>query len=159
MDSVTRYTNFYEIKKWKKGKYPFAVFNTDNHNQSGTHGLSFMDIHPKKNLFLFDRLGIEGFKIFIVNNDQKIINGLLYDFKKCEPKPNQKLKLCAMKFCVETWQKMSHKLKEQLADTAQNFFHLLQQFGKLRKTDSMNILILENNVKNLFGSSCGLFQL
>ena len=25
-----------------------------------------MDIHPPKNLFLFDRLGIEGFKFFIV---------------------------------------------------------------------------------------------
>ena len=27
-----------------------------------------------------------------------------------------------MKFCVETWQKMSHKVKDQLTDTAQNFF-------------------------------------
>ena len=55
---------------------------------------------------------IEGFKFFIVNNDDKIINELLYDFEKCEPKSNQKLKLCAMKFCVQTWQKMSHKVKE-----------------------------------------------
>ena len=81
-----------------------------------------MDIHPKKNLCLFDELGIEGFKFFIVDNDNKIIDQLLYDFKKCEPKSNQKLKLCAMKFCVETWQKMSHKVKDQLTVTAQNFF-------------------------------------
>ena len=27
-----------------------------------------------------------------------------------------------MKFCVETWQKMSQKTKDQLSDTAQNFF-------------------------------------
>ena len=49
-----------------------------------------MDIHPPKNLFLFDRLGIEGFKFFIVNNDDKIINELIYDFKKCEPRSNTK---------------------------------------------------------------------
>ena len=78
-------------------------------------------IHPKKNLFLFDGLGIEGFKFFIVTNNKKIIDELLYDFKKCDSKSNQKIKLCAMKFCVETWQKMSHKVKEQLTNTAQIF--------------------------------------
>ena len=48
---------------------------------------------PPKNLFLFDGLGIEGFKFFIVDNNDKIINQLFYDFKKCEPKSNQKLTL------------------------------------------------------------------
>ena len=110
-------------------------------------------IHPKKNLFLFDGLGIEGFKFFIVNNNQKIIDELLYDFKKCDSKSNQKIKLCAMKFCVETWQKMSHKVKDQLTDTAQIIFHLLEEFTKLKKTECMNILILENNVESITGQA------
>ena len=38
-----------------------------------------------------------------------------------------------MIFCVETCQKMSYKTKEQLTDTAQTFFHLLEQFAKLKK--------------------------
>ena len=66
-----------------------------------------MDIHPKNNLFLFDLFGIEGFKLFIADND--IINKLLYNFKKCESKSSQKLKLCTMKFCVDTWQKKFQK--------------------------------------------------
>ena len=49
---------------------------------------------PPKNLFLFDGLGIEGLKFFIAGKDDKIINQLFYDFKKCEPKSNQKLTLC-----------------------------------------------------------------
>ena len=159
MDSKTRYINFYEIIKRKNGKYPFAIFNTDEHDKPGTHWWSFMDIHPQKNLFLFDGLGIEGFKFFIVNNDDKIINELIYDFKKCEPKSNQKLKLCAMTFCGQTWQKMSHKVKQQLTDTAQIFFHLLEQFAKLKKTECMSILILEINVEDILGLTCGLFQL
>ena len=110
-------------------------------------------IHPKKNLFLFDGLGIEGFKFFIVNNNQKIIDELLYDFKKCDSKSNQKMKLCAMKFCVETWQKMSHKVKDQLTDTAQIIFHLLEEFTKLKKTECMNILILDNNVESITGQA------
>ena len=110
-------------------------------------------IHPKKNLFLFDGLGIEGFKFFIVTNNQKIIDELLYNFKKCDSKSNQKIKLCAMNVCVETWQKMSHKVKEQLPDTTQIIFHLLEQFTKLKKTECMNILILVNNVESITGQA------
>ena len=51
-----------------------------------------------------------------------------------------------MKFCVDTWCKMSQKAKDQLTDTTQNFFHLLEQFTKLKKTKCMNISILENTI-------------
>ena len=118
-----------------------------------------MNIHPKKNLFSFDSFGIEGFKLFIVDNDQKIINELLYNFKKCESKSSQKLQLCNIKFCVETWQKMSQKTKDQLTDTVQNFFHLLEQFAKFKKTYCMNILILENQIHDLISPNCGQFRL
>ena len=134
IDSITRYINFYEIIKWRNAKYSFAIFNTDKENEPGVHWWSFFDIQPKNNLFLFDSFGLERFKIFIVDNDQQIINALLYNFKECESKPAQKLKLCTMKFYVETWQKMSQKTKDQLTDTAQNFFHLLEQFAKLKKS-------------------------
>ena len=80
-----------------------------------------MDIHPKNKLFLFDSFGLEGLKCFIVNNDQQIINQLLYNFKKCESRTNQKLQLFVIKSCVETWQNMSQKTKDQLTNTAQIF--------------------------------------
>ena len=60
-------------------------------------------------MFLFDSLGLDDFKVFVANNDEAIINDLLYNFKKCESKSTHKLKLCAMKFCVMSWQKMSQK--------------------------------------------------
>ena len=135
IDSITRYINFYDIIKRRNAKYPFAIFNTDKENEPGIYGYS-----PKNNLFLFDSFGVEGFKHFIVDNDQKNINELLYNFKKCESKSSKKLKLCTTKFCVETWQKISQKTKDQLTDTAQNFFHLLEQFAKLKKTHCMKIL-------------------
>ena len=92
-----------------------------------------MDIHPKNNLFLFDSFCLEGFKLFIVNNDQQIINALLYNFRKCESKSTQKLQLCVIKLCAETWQKMPQKRKDQLTEAAQNFLHLLEQYAKLKK--------------------------
>ena len=81
MDSITRFKNFYEIIKKRNGKCPFAIFNTNKHNKLGTHWWSFMDIHLQKNLLLFDSLGREGFKFFIVGNDENIIDELLYNLK------------------------------------------------------------------------------
>ena len=51
MDLVTRYINFFEIIKRNNGKYPFAIFNTDEHNKAGTHWWSFLDIKPKKTYY------------------------------------------------------------------------------------------------------------
>ena len=82
---------------------------------------------------------------------------MLYNFKKCKSKSSQKLKLCTVKFCVETWQKISQKTKDQLTDTAENFFHLLEKFAKLKKTHCMDILILENQVQDLISPNCGQF--
>ena len=54
---------------------------------------------------------------------------------------------------------MSQKTKHQLTGTAQNFFHLLEQFAKLKKTHCMNILILKNQIQDLVSPNCGQFQL
>ena len=158
IDSITKYINFYEITRCRNAKYPFAIFNTDKESEPGKHWWSFLDIHPKNNLFLFDSFGLQGFKLFVVDNDEQIINDLLFNFKKCKSKSNQKLTLCNMKFCVETWQKMPQKTKNQLTETAQNLFHLLEQFAKLKKIHCMNI-ILENAVQNLLSATCRSFQL
>ena len=110
-------------------------------------------------MFLFDSLGLDGFKVFVVNNQETVINELLYDFKRCESKSNKRLTLCWMKFCVDTWQKMSQKTKSQLTETAQNLFHLMEQFAKLKNSQCMNIIILENRVHDLLTTNCGPFQL
>ena len=81
MDSITRYISFYEIIKKRNGKYQSAIFSTDKHNKPGTHWWSFMNIHPAKNLLLFDSLGLEGFNFFIVVNDENIADELHYNFK------------------------------------------------------------------------------
>ena len=117
-----------------------------------------MDIHPRKNLLLFDSLGLEGFKFFIVDNDENIIDELLYNFKKWKI-TNQKITLCTMKFSTNNWEKLVHTKKKQLTDTTQNVFHLLNEFSKLKRTNEMNILIVEHPVQEIIHSSCGLFQL
>ena len=91
---------------------------------------------------------------------KKIIDELLYNFKNCKiDNADTKIKLCSMTFDSTIWDKMSHQKKSQLNETATYFFHLLYQFAKLKKTNKMNIVILENNLQELTSSTCGIFQL
>ena len=64
-----------------------------------------------------------------------------------------------MQFCVSTWQALDQKIKSQLTETAQIFFHLLEHFAKLKKTNCINIIILENAIQDVEASTCGQFQL
>ena len=66
--------------------------------------------------------------------DEVIIDKLLYSFKKCKVSlVSQKLTLSTMKVSTDSWEKLPHTKKDQLTDTAQNFFHLLSEFSKLKK--------------------------
>ena len=47
-------------------------------------GVLYRQLPPPKTLMLFDSLGLDGFKIFIVDNDKRIIDELLFNFKKCK---------------------------------------------------------------------------
>ena len=97
IDSIMKYINFYKIIKGRNAKYTFAIFDTDKENEPAFISGVLWTFIQKNNLFLFDSFGLEGLRLFIVNNDQQIINQLPYNFKKCES--NQKLQLCIMKLC------------------------------------------------------------
>ena len=66
---------------------------------------SSLDVYSKKNLLLFASLGLDGFKYFIIDNDENFINKLLYNFKKCKIK-DQKISLCSLKFSIDFLEKL-----------------------------------------------------
>ena len=86
----------------------------------------------KKSYCCLIALELMNLNFFIVGNDGNIIDRLLYNFKKCKIK-DQKLSLCSLQFSVEDWEKLEQSKKEKLTNTAQNFFHLLTEFAKLKK--------------------------
>ena len=80
---INRFISYHSIIKDRpKVKYPFIIMNTDRSDRAGTHWWSFLDLHPKKEIFLFDSFGFEGFKKFIVDNDKKVLNKVLFDLNK-----------------------------------------------------------------------------
>ena len=161
MDDISKYIKFNKIiREKKKGKYPFAIYNTDPHNKPGTHWWSFIDINPRNELLLFDSFGLLGFKLFIEDDDKKIIDALLYNFNKCKfSEANKKINICTMTFDVLEWDKLRKNKKKMLSETAQYFFHLLYEFAKYKQSKNMTIAIVENDLQDIKSSTCGIFQL
>ena len=95
--------------KEKRAKYLFAVFNTDRKNKPETHWWSFLDIYPKKDLLLFDSFGFTGFKQFIVDNDENIIDKMLFNFKKINKK-DIKTNLVSLTFFIESFKNNKGKI-------------------------------------------------
>ena len=56
-----------------------------------------LDLHPKKEIFLFDSFSFEGFKEFILQDNQKIFNKILYGIEKFNKKGN-KITLMTLSF-------------------------------------------------------------
>ena len=46
-------------------RYPFIIMNTDLSDKKGTHCWSFLDLHLKKGIFLFDSFRFKAFYLFI----------------------------------------------------------------------------------------------
>ena len=78
---VTRFISFHEMMI-EKNRYPFIIMNTDRSDKNTTHWWSFLDLHPRKEIFLFDSFGFEGFKEFIINDDRKTLNKILFGMEK-----------------------------------------------------------------------------
>ena len=60
--------------------------NTDCSDKKGTHWWSFLDLHPKQEIYFFNSFGFDGFKEFLLQDDKKTLNKILYGIKKFEKK-------------------------------------------------------------------------
>ena len=70
----------------EKNHYLFIIMNTDRSDKKGTHWWSFLNLHPRKEIFLFDSFGFEGFKEFIINDDRKAHKKILFGIEKKKKK-------------------------------------------------------------------------
>ena len=129
------------IKNRSKVKYPFIIMNTDRSDRAGTHWWSFLDLHPKKEIFLFDSFGFEGLKKFIIDNDKKLLNKVLFNLNNFK-KSDRKITLISLKFSMREYEKISNK---QLKTTTQDLLHLMYEFRKLHNIqDEITVFSLDD---------------
>ena len=153
---ITKFISFHEMMM-SKSKYPFIIMNTDRSDKNGTHWWSFLDLHERKEIFLFDSFGFEGFKKFVIDNDKNILNKILFGINKFQKK-DQKITLVSIKFSMKEYEKI--KNENQLKQTTQDLLHLMYEYGRLHKiTDTITVHSVDDQLQKLETDTCGIFQL
>ena len=108
--------------------YPFIIMNTDRNNKNRKQWWSFLDLHSKKEIFLFDSFGFDGFKEFFLQDDKKTLNKILYRIKKFEAaKKDSKITVITLTFSMEEYKKL--KTLNRLSETMQDMLHFINKFG------------------------------
>ena len=155
---INRFISYHSIIKDRpKVKYPFIIMNTDRSDRAGTHWWSFLDLHPKKEIFLFDSFGFEGFKKFIIDNDKKVLNKVLFDLNKFK-KNDQKITLISLRFSMSEYEKI--KNTKQLKTTTQDLLHLMYEFGRLHNLDDdITVFCVDDQLQRIDTDTCGIFQI
>ena len=113
---VTKFISFHEMMI-DKYHYPLIIMNTDGSDKNSTHWWSFLDLHERKEIFLFDSFGFEGFKEVIIDNDRNILNKILFGIKKFLKK-DKKVTLIRLKFSMIEYEKIRNG--HRLTPTAQD---------------------------------------
>ena len=158
-NNFTRYINFHDVINERNTKYQFAIFKTDRNNKAVTQWWSFLDIHPKRNLFLFDNFGFTGFKTFIIDNDLNIIDKLLYNVTKLD-KNDEKINLINLKFLEYEYDRIKRKgYLSKLTDTAKDLFHFVSEFSKYHNVNKMALYAVDDQLQEITSDTCGIFKL
>ena len=155
---INKFISYHSIiKDRSKVKYPFIIMNTDGSDRAGTHWWSFLDLHQKKEIFLFDSFGFEGFKKFIIDNDRKVLNKVLFGLNKFQ-KSDHKITLISVNFSMSEYEKI--KDTKQLKTTTQDLLHLMYEFGKLHNIqDEITVFSLDDQLQKIETDTCGIFQI
>ena len=154
---INKFISFHKLVKDANKKYPFIIMNTDRSDKAGTHWWSFLDLHPKKEIFLFDSFGFEGFSKFIIDNDIKTLNKILFGIKKFK-REDKKITLITLKFSMKEYEKI--KTGHQLRETTQDLLHLMYEYSRLHNiNDNVTIHAVDDQLQEIYSDTCGMFQL
>ena len=103
---MNKFINHSAMISSKKGKYAFAIANTDSSEKGQTHWWSILEIEPKTDIFFFDSFEIDGLKHFIVQDDRKLIERVWFGTETMTRTDN-KITLCNIRFNFDACKNLS----------------------------------------------------
>ena len=102
---------------------------------------------------------LDGKKHFIIQDDKKIIEKILFDIERMTSTGN-KTALVNIRFNLNACKNLSKKELDALSGAATNFFHSIQAFGnKVILHEFVNIWMAEDRVQDLDSVTCSIFQI
>ena len=119
-------------------------------------GVSF-DLYPKKEIFLFDSFGFEGFKELILKDVQKVLNKVLYGIEKFN-KGDDKITLITLKFSMQDYEKI--KNMNRLSEATTDLLRLINKYGKKHKLKNEIIAhLVDDQLQMIKRDKCGMYQI
>ena len=172
-NSLTKYVDFKTILKKDDAKYPTVIMNTARVNSKGIHWWSILSIEPKNHIFLFDSYGFKGFLVFILRDNKKVIDKVLYNLKIKDPHvkkkdtckninllSQKKIELVELTFSVTAYQKLTEKERDSISSEAHDLFNLLSGYARVKdQSEELYLLILNTQLQKEESSTCGNFNL
>ena len=84
---------------------------------------------------------------------------MLFNLEKFNKK-DAKVNLGSLTFSIKSYEKIKEKSLDNLTNTAKDFFHVLSEFGKIKKQKKeMKFILLDDQLQELTADTCGIFQL
>ena len=123
--------------------------NVDAADKNGTHWWSIVDIELRTDLFFFDTFGVYGLKSFIIQDDKKVVEKILFGPEQLT-KTDNKITLINIKFNLNACKNLSKQKLDNLSDMARDLFYFIQSSGnKLKIRDFVNIWMVESKTSTL----------
>ena len=106
---------------------------------------------------MFDSFGFEGFKEFVIQDNQNIISKIFHGVEKFDKKDN-KITLVTLKFSVPEYKKL--KNSDKLYKTTVDLLHLTNEYGKkYRLRSEVMVHLVDNLLQVLEKDTCGMYQI
>ena len=106
---------------------------------------------------MFDSFGFEGFKEFVIQDNQNIISKIFHGVEKFDKKDN-KITLVTLKFSVPEYKKL--KNFDKLYKTTVDLLHLINEYGKkYRLRNEVMVHLVDNLLQVLEKDTCGMYQI
>ena len=100
-----------------------------------------VDLNPEKEIF---QLGFEGFQIFIIQDDQKVLNKILYGIEKFNKEDN-KFTVITLRFSMKYYEKI--KNMNRFSKSTIDLLHLMNEYkknvGSKMKLSSCSFLVVD----------------
>ena len=133
--------------------------NVDAADKNGTHWWSIVDIELRTDLSFFDTFGVYGLKSFIIQDDKKVVEKILFGPEQLT-KTDNKITLINIKFNLNACKNLSKQKLDNLSDMARDLFYFIQSSGnKLKIRDFVNIWMVEDKIQDLNSVTYSIFQI
>ena len=116
-----------------------------------------MTFIQKKQIFLSNSFRFDCFKEFLLQDDKKTLNKILYGIKGLK-KRDSKITVITLTFSMEEYKKI--KTVNRLSETTQDILHLINEFGKLHNLkEEVRVHFIDDQPQKTETNTCRVFQL